>query len=148
MPFLRSIIVFVGAAAFLVGCEGTQTGRTLFGTPSNNQIASIQLILNQKPNRSSTSDQFLPLQVNAYDKWGNLINSPYNERITLSSNGDCEIGFDFYTPNSTSTPPPYNVSVDFDSPEEIGVGFDPTCGPDPVTITASAAGVPNATVTF
>jgi hypothetical protein len=147
MSFLRSIICFGMALSVLAGCEGTQTGHTLFGAPSNNNIASIQLVFTQKPSRSTTSQQVLPLQVNAYDKWGNVITVPYNENITLSSNGVCEIGFAFYT-TGTESPPPYDTSLSYNAPQVIGVGFDPNCGPDPVTITASAAGVTSATISF
>jgi hypothetical protein len=155
MSFLRSIIVFGAALAVLSGCEGTQTGRTLFGTPSDTNIASIKIVLVGTPNRSIPAAQSYPLQVNAYDRYGNLINATYNENITVSSNGGgCEIYFQFYTPNSTSSPPPPAVSLDFNTPQEVAVDFlpDPSDGctnqPNPVTITASASGVPNASISF
>jgi hypothetical protein len=155
MSFLRSIIVFGAALAVLNGCEGTQTGRTLFGTPSNTNIASIKLVLVGKPNRSIPASQVLPLQVNAYDQYGNLINATYNQDITVSSSGAaCEIWFSFYVPESTSSPPPLTPTLDFNSPEEVAVYFvpDPSNGctnqPNPVTITASAPGVQDATISF
>jgi hypothetical protein len=150
MSFSRSIFSITLCAAMLAGCEGTGTGRQLFGTPSSNTIASIQLVFPTQPNRANSSTQVLPLQVNAYDKYGNLITVTYNEQIAVSSNAaGCEVSFQFYVPNSTSSPPPAASSVALTSNAPIAVNFDPACGgPNPATITASATGVSNATVSF
>lgn len=147
---VRTMALFLLAAMLTSGCEGTQTGRSLFGSPSNNVIASIQLSFPTKPTRAASSGtQYLALTVNAYDKWGNLITVPYNGNINLSSNGSsCEVAFSFYqNVNSGGSAQAYS-NLAFNSPVPVGVTFDPTCGPNPVTITASANGANNTTLSF
>jgi hypothetical protein len=135
----------------LCGCTGTQTGKTLFGTPSNNHISTMQLSFPTPPNRA-LGLQVLTLQVNAYDPWNNLITVGYNNAITLSSSdGTCEVGFAFYqnVASGSATPPPTSLSLTFNSPQAIGVAFDPNCGgPNPVVITASSPGTANAYISF
>ncbi|HEV3154267.1 MAG TPA: hypothetical protein VGZ02_10725 [Candidatus Baltobacteraceae bacterium] len=148
----KPFAIFLLLAALTTGCEGTQTGKTLFGTPSNNGIASIQISFPTAPSRAAGAGiQYLALTVNAYDRWGNLITVPYNGEINLSSTGSsCEIAFSFYQNENGagSSPPPLSANLAFNSPQAIGVAFDPACGPNPVTITASANGASNATLTF
>jgi hypothetical protein len=134
----------------LTGCEGTGTGRQIFGKPSNNVISTMQLSFSQAPSRSAGT-QFLALNVNAYDPWDNIITVLYNNNITLSSNGSgCEIAFSFYQSqtNATASPAPTYSSITYNTPQTIGVSFNPSCGPNPVTITASSPGVASASIKF
>jgi hypothetical protein len=145
------LVAFLSLAAMLTsGCVGTQVGRTLFGTPSNNVISSIQLSFPTAPSRKTGAGvQLLDLTVNAYDKWGHLITVPYSTNITLSSTGSaCEVGFAFFQTAGSSTPPPLFASLAFNAPQPVAIAFDPNCPPNPVTITASANGALNATLTF
>lgn len=146
----RSVVLGVLAAFVLSACSGTQTGRTLFGTPSNNVISAITLSFPTPPNRSAGA-QALALQVDAFDRWGNRITVGYNNSITLSSNGSaCEVAFSFYqTANSgTTAAQPVFASLTYNSPQEIGVLFNPQCGPNPVVITASTPGIASVTVSL
>ena len=147
----RMLVALCGIIAFLLtGCEGSQTGKSIFGTPSNNVVSLIKLTFPTAPNRAQ-GPQYIALEVDAYDQWNNLITVGYNNSITLSSTGNaCEIGFSFYQnlASGASTPPPAFVSLTYNTPQEIGVFFNPSCGPDPVVITASVTGVPNGVVSF
>ena len=146
----RSLFLCFAAMSLLAGCEGTGAGRGLFGTPSNNIISSIKLVLPLQPSRTAGAGVY-QLQVNAYDRYGNVITVPYNENVTLNSNGQCEVGFNFYANTSTSTasPPPYYATLSTNDPTQtIAIGFNPSCGPNPVTVTASAVGVPSVSVSF
>jgi len=147
---IRTLILCACAALVLGGCEGTQTGRSLFGTPSNNVIASMQLSFPTHPDRTAGT-QFIALQVNAYDRWGNIITVQYNNIVTLTSTGStCEIGFAAYQSSGTSASPApaAAASFAFNAPQPVGVEFNPACGPNPVTVTASSPGVPSATISF
>jgi len=147
---IRTLTLCACALFVLAGCEGTQTGRSLFGTPSNNTIASLQLSLPTHPNRSAGM-QLIAMQVNAYDRWGNLITVQYSNIVTLTSTGStCEIGFALYQSSggTSATPAPAAASFAFNTPQPVGIEFNPACGPNPVTITASSPGVPSATVSF
>ena len=109
----RMLVALCGIMAFLLtGCEGSQTGKSIFGTPSNNVVSLIKLTFPTAPNRAQ-GPQYIALEVDAYDQWNNLITVGYNNSIT-----------------------------------EIGVFFNPSCGPDPVVITASVTGVPSGVVSF
>jgi hypothetical protein len=150
MSYVRSLVSIVVLGVLLSSCEGTGTGRQLFGTPSNNIIASMKITFPIAPNRASGTEQFIAMYVNAYDRWGNLITVPYSSGITVTSSSTCEVGFSFYqaSPAPSASPPPFEASLSFNSPQTIGVGFNPGCGPNPVKITASAPSVPNASVSF
>lgn len=143
----RAMVLSVCAAILLVGCEGTTSGRSVFGTPSDNVIVSTQLSFPVAPNRAA-GKQFLQLEVDAYDEYHNRITVPYNNSVTLSSTGSlCEVAFSIYQ-TLNGPPSTFYSSLAFNSPQQIGIMFDPTCAPSPVTITASSPDVPPTTITF
>ena len=144
----RALALSVLAALLLAGCEGSSTGRSVFGAPSDNVIVSTQLSFPVAPNRSAGKAQLLQLQVDAYDEYHNRITVPYSGPITLSSTGSaCGIQFGIYQ-TLNSPPTTFYASLAFNSPQPIGVVFDPSCAPNPVTITAQSPGVPPTTITF
>ena len=163
---IRSAAVALAAGALIAGCGGNN-GFSSTGSSSNN-VSTIQLSFPVKP--SLTQPGVYLLNVRAYDRTGTLITVPYSYPMVLQSNNQCQVGFEFYSVNTTAgvfrhsaatpqavtpqatptavptaTPTPTPVSISWNNPKTpVAVLYDPTaiCGTTiPATTTITASSV-------